>query len=205
MAVSSGTSSLWRTIETPMRAHINLASEPFRRDRPILLASALVGVALAGLLAMLVSLAFFERGEAAQTRLAISRLGRELQNLSNEQSRLESVLQRPENAVVFDEVIFINSLLYRKGISWTKIFSDLEQVTPHNVRLISVRPQAGAGNQIQLEMVVGAQAQAPVIEMLKRMENSPLFGATSVHNWLPPAQNEPLFRYRVSVNYGQKL
>jgi hypothetical protein len=44
-----------------------------------------------------------------------------------------------------------------------------------------------------------------VIEMLKRMESSALFGATAVHNWLPPAETEPLYRYRVSVNYGQKL
>jgi len=188
-----------------MRVKINLASEPFRKDRPILFASTVVGLALAGLLAMLVSLAFFERGEAAQTRVAIGELERELRELSGEQARLESVLQRPANAVVFNEVVFINSLLYRKGISWTKIFSDLEQVVPHNVRLVSVRPQVNARNQIQLEMVVGSQAQAPVIEMLKRMEGSPLFGATAVHNWLPPAQNEPLFRYRVSVNYGQKL
>ncbi len=188
-----------------MRVQINLASEPFRKDRPILVASAVVGLALVGLLAMLVSLAFFERGEAAQTRMAIGKLEGELRNLSGEQARLGAVLQQPENAVVFGEVLFINSLLYRKGISWTKIFSDLEQVVPHNVRLVSVRPQVNARNQIQLEMVVGAQAQAPVIEMLKRMESSPLFGATSVHNWLPPAQNEPLYRYRVSVNYGQKL
>ena len=112
---------------------------------------------------------------------------------------------RPENARVFDEVLFINSLLYRKGISWTRIFSDLEEVVPHNVRLISVRPQVNAQNQILLEMVVGAQSQVPVIDMLKRMENSALFGATAVHNWLPPAQTEPLYRYRVSVNYAQKL
>jgi hypothetical protein len=32
-----------------------------------------------------------------------------------------------------------------------------------------------------------------------------VFGATAVHSSLPPAQTEPLFRYRISVNYAQKL
>ena len=38
-----------------------------------------------------------------------------------------------------------------------------------------------------------------------RLEASPQFGATQVNNWLPPSQTEPLYRYRVSVNYAQKL
>jgi type IV pilus assembly protein PilN len=156
-------------------------------------------------LVMLISLAFFERGEATQTRLAIGGLESQLRDMTARQADVEDTLRRPENALVLDEVLFINSLLYRKGISWTKIFSDLEIVVPHNVRLISVRPQVNAQNQVLLDMVVGAQSQGPVIEMLKRMEGSPLFGATAVHNWLPPAQTEPLFRYRVSVNYGQEL
>jgi type IV pilus assembly protein PilN len=101
--------------------------------------------------------------------------------------------------------LFINSLLYRKGISWTKIFSDLEGVIPHNVRLIAIRPQVNAQNEVLLDMTVGAQSQLPVIDMLKRLEGSPLFGSTQVHNWLPPSQTEPLYRYRVTVSYGRTL
>lgn len=188
-----------------MRISVNLASEPFRHDRPLLVASTLVGALLVASLAALVWLAWWERGAAAETRAAIARLEAHLARLNAEQARLEAVLRRPENAEVIDKVAFINSLLYRKGISWTKIFADLEQVVPHNVRLVSVRPQVNAQNQIVLDMVVGAPSQMPVIEMLKRLESSPVFGATAVHSSLPPAQTEPLFRYRISVNYAQKL
>jgi len=187
-----------------MRISVNLASEPFRRDRPMVAASIAVGLALAILLAMLVSLAILERGAAAQTRLDIARLEKQMQQMTQEQGQLEAALRRPENAEVLNEVLFINSLLYRKGISWTEIFSDLESVMPYNVRLISIHPQVDAHNEVLLDMVVGAQTQLPVIDMLKRMENSPLFGSTEVHNWLPPSQTEPLYRYRVTVNYGRK-
>jgi len=35
--------------------------------------------------------------------------------------------------------LFLNALIDRKAISWTKLFADLEKVVPYNVRLVSVR------------------------------------------------------------------
>ena len=64
--------------------------------------------------------------------------------------RLESVLRQPENAEVLERNLFLNSLLYAKGISWTRLFDDLEKVMPHNVRLVSIRPQATGQNEILL-------------------------------------------------------
>src|SRR5512138_662286 len=187
------------------RITINLSSEPFRRDRPMIAASITVGLILTGLLVMLVTLAVLERGTAAATRQSIAQLERRIGQLNQEQKDMEAALRRPENAEVLDQVLFINSLLYRKGISWTRIFSDLESVMPYNVRLVSIRPQVGVRNDVLLEMMVGSQSQLPVIDLLKRMEGSPLFGSTEVHNWFPPSQTEPLYRYRVTVSYGRTL
>jgi type IV pilus assembly protein PilN len=54
-------------------------------------------------------------------------------------------------------------------------------------------------------MVVGAKDPGPVIDFFKRLEESPRFGAIEGHSSLPPSQNEPLYRYRVTVNYAQEL
>lgn len=186
-----------------MRIALNLSSEPFRRDRPMVAASVAAGVLLIGLLALLVFLAVEERGQATEARQEIAALRKDAAALNAEQARLAGLLQRPDNLAVLDRVLFINTLLYRKGISWTKVFSDVEGVLPYNVRLVSIRPQVDSRNEIFLNMAVGSQTQAPVIEMLKRMESSPLFGSVEVHTWIPPSQNEPLFRYQVSVNYGR--
>ncbi len=188
-----------------MRIAINLASEPFRRDRPMLAASVAAAAVLTGLFVVLVALALGERGQAAQARRDAAALQQRIQRLAAEQARLEETLRQPANAEVLDKVAFINTLLVRKGVSWTRIFTDLDAVMPFNVRLISVRPQVNAGSGVLLEMVVGAQSQVPVIEMLRRLESSPVFGATEVHNWQPPSQTEPLYRYRVTVSYGQQL
>jgi len=58
---------------------------------------------------------------------------------------------------------------------------------------------------VYLEMDVASQSSEPVIDMLTRMESSEQFGATHVATWLPPSQTEPMYRYRVNVNYGQKF
>jgi type IV pilus assembly protein PilN len=85
------------------------------------------------------------------------------------------------------------------------MFEDLEKVFPGNVRLVAVRPYIADTGLIQLDMVVGAQTPEPVIDLLRRLESSTMFGATALLSSQPPSQNEPLYRYRVSVAYAQKL
>lgn len=184
---------------------INLASEPFRRDRPILAASAAVVLLMTASLAMLLYLAAAERDRASESRQVISKMETQLRTIAAEQTRIETVLRQPRNAAVLDLSQFLNALLQRKAVSWTRIFGDLESVMPHNVRLISIRPQISAQNELLLDMMVGSQAGEPVLDLLMKLEGSPLFGTTTVHNSLPPSQADPLFRYRVSVRYAQKL
>src|SRR5437016_6940038 len=188
-----------------MKFPINLASQPFRKDRPILFASGLVGVLLLFSLALLISLAVQDRKRSADTRRLIDLSEQQIQRTAKDQTRLEAVLRRPENAEVLERSLFLNTLLFRKGISWTKVFADLEKELPPNVRIITIRPQVVSENQVYLEMTVGAESPAPVVDLLTRLESSEVFGATTVYNIVTPSQNDPLYRYRVSVNYGQKL
>jgi len=185
--------------------NINLASEPFRRDRPVIITYSVLAVTLAALLAVLVNAIVSQREGLKDIRAAVDRAREQTQRLAQEQGQLEATLRRPENAEVLERSVFLNQLLLRKGISWTKIFSDLETVMPYNVRLMSVRPQVFGQNEIQLDMIVGSQAPEPVIEMFKRLERAEQFGSVVLTSSLPPSQTEPLFRYRLTVNYAQKL
>jgi type IV pilus assembly protein PilN len=189
-----------------VRIPINLASEPFRGDRPMVVASAVCSVLLAGLLATLTYLIVVERGRAGDTRVAVQRLSNEVRTMATEQAKLDATLRQPDNASVLERSLLLNTLVDRKSVSWARIFADLEQVLPPNVRVIQVRlPQIDARNQVLLDMVIGAQGPAPVIEFLRNLQSSPRFGPATVHNSASPTDNEPLYRYRVSVNYAQKL
>ena len=189
-----------------MRIPINLSSEPFRRDRPILVASGACAILLTGLLGILIFLIVSERGRMKETRASVNRLDAQLRTMNAEQAKLDAVLRQPANAEVLQQSFMLNTLIERKSISWTRIFADLEKVMPYNVRLISVRlPQINSRNEVLLDMVVGADQPEPVIGFFKRLQESPLFGPVEGHNSLPPSQNEKLYRYRVTVNYAQKL
>ena len=189
-----------------MRIPINLASEPFRRDRPIVVT--LAGVAIFGclLLGVQVATILSHRAQAAATLRTIDLLNTQLRTIDREQAQFNTRLRQPQNAEVLDRSLFLNTLIDRKAISWTRIFADLEKVMPYNVQLVSVRlPEIDTQNQVLLDMVVGAKEAGPVLELLKKLEASPQFGPVNLQNSMPPSQTDPLYRYHLSVTYAQKL
>ena len=66
-------------------------------------------------------------------------------------------MRLPGNEVVLDRSVLLNTLIKRKAISWTKIFSDLQTVLPENVRVLTIRPTVNAQDQLFLDMTVAAE------------------------------------------------
>jgi hypothetical protein len=186
------------------RIPINLASEPFRRDRAMLVASSVLAALLAIGLVGQIYLLMQDRTRAQETREAVEKTQLALSKQSAEQAKVDLVLRQTQNSEVLDRNVFLNTLISRKSVSWTQLFADLEKVMPGTVRLVSVRPQITPNNQVVLDMTVGAMTGEPVVDMLMRLEGSPLFGATTITTLLPPSQNETLYRYRLSVSYAPK-
>lgn len=171
----------------------------------MLFGSALAAILLAGTLSLLISLTVTERQQSADARDSLNRVNRQITALRTEQTRLDAAMHQPGNEVVLDRSILINSLIRRKAISWTRIFGDLEKVMPHNVRLLTIRPQVNANNQLFLDVTVAADAPEPVIGFIVKLEGSDVFGSTAVSGITPPTQTDPFYRYRLSVNYAQQL
>ena len=190
---------------------INLASQPFRRERAENAAYAIICAVLACSLLVLVSLIVHARGQAGGLRRVIDAENRELRDLQRQGSQYSAVLSRPQNADVFSRSVFLNELIARRAVSWTRVFKDLEQVMPSNMRLMGIRlPQVAAEqssevNHIELEMTVGTDRPEAVTELLRHLQQSPLFGAAQVMAENPPTQNDPLFKCRLNVAYAQKL
>ena len=139
-----------------MRIPINLAREPFRRDRPILIGSAFAAILLLATLALLISLALTERRETRDTQAMLARVNRRLNSIHGEQAKLDASMRLPGNEVVLDRSVLINTLIRRKAISWTRIFADLETVLPHDVRIVAIRPTLNAQGGLFLDMTVAA-------------------------------------------------
>ena len=188
-----------------MRIPINLAREPFRRDRQVLVGSAAAAILLLVTLSLLASLITAQRRETRDTQIALDRVNSQLANIARDQSRIDAALRQPGSEAVLDRSVLLNTLIRRKAISWTKIFADLETVMPPNVRLVSVRPALNTRNQLYLDMIVAADSPEPVIGFISQLEGSDVFGSTAVSGINPPTQTDNFYRYRLSVNYAQKL
>lgn len=187
-----------------MKISINLASQPFRRDRAMLAASIAVTVLLCATLGVLVTLAMADRSQMGDVRGEINRLNRQIRSVSAEQSQQDTILRKPENAEVLEHSVFFNDLLRRKGISWTRIFADLEKAVPYNVRVVQIHPTVDAQNNIVLDLQVASASPEPVIDLMRALEGAP-FAKPQPKSQQAPSQSEPMWRYRLSVEYAQKL
>jgi Tfp pilus assembly protein PilN len=189
-----------------LRIPINLSTEPFRRDRPVLVGYSAVAVVLALLLGVVGYLIVADRARVKDTRVAVQRLDDQVRKMSSEQAKLEGTLRLPANAEVLQRSYLLNMLIDHKAISWTKIFSDLETVMPMETRIISVRlPQITSQNEVVLDVEVGAKEPAPFAVLLSHLNKSPLFGPVAMKGTQPPTQQDPVYKFRFTVNYAQKL
>jgi type IV pilus assembly protein PilN len=188
-----------------MKIPINLASNPFRRDRAMVVASLLVCMLLVVTLGLLANLALQDRRQIADVQREVKNLHQQINDLNAEQAKLDAVVKKPENASVLERSVFINTLLRRKGISWNRIFTDLEKTIPYNVKIVRVHPTIDNQGRVMLDMVVAAASPLEVVKMFHSLAESPLFGVAEGKSSQPPTQAEPLFREALLVPYAQKL
>lgn len=195
----------------PPTPFINLASQPFRRERATNAALAATCATLICTLLIFTGMIIHSRAQAADLRSLMDRDRKQLAALQSQQASFSSVLSKPGNVDVFSRNVFLNQLIARRAVSWTVVFRDLEKTLPANMRLIGIRlPQVAAEtangtNRVQLDMILGTDRPETLIELLRRLQSSDLFGDAQVINQQPPTQNEPIFKYRVTVPYAQKL
>ena len=188
-----------------MKIPINLASNPFRRDRAMMVASLVVCALLVATLGLLGNLALQDSRQIADVQREVKNLHQQINDLNAEEAKLDAVVKKPENASVLERSVFIKTLLRRKGISWNRIFTDLEKTIPYNVKIVRVHPTIDAQGRVMLDMVVAAASSIEVIEMFKAFGASPLFGVADPRGYSPPTQAEPLVRETLLVPYAQKL
>jgi hypothetical protein len=52
---------------------------------------------------------------------------------------------------------------------------------------------------------LGSEKPDPLFDAIRALEESPSFGTVTPNTESPPTQAEPLYRFRLTVNYAQKL
>lgn len=154
---------------------LNLSTRPFSAYR-------LINIALVFILVVLAVVSVWQ----AAGFLRYSRLARsirteeqetrvEAQALGKRVAELESRLDRPESTAKLNEIGFLNHLIQRKNLSWTRFFANLEDMVPDNVHLTTLTPDIAAGGPVTFNIGVRAKSIADVKVFLERLEQSPVF------------------------------
>jgi cell division protein FtsB len=154
---------------------LNLSTQPFPAYR-------LATIALVSILAVLVvgtiwqASGFVQYSNLARSIRPVERESRvEAEALGKRVAELETPLNRPESTAKLNEIGFLNHLILRKNLSWTKLFAVLEEIVPNNVHFTNLTPNIGANGTVTLSLGVRARSIADVTEFVKRVEKSPLF------------------------------
>ena len=147
----------------------------------------LINIALAIILAVLLVVSVWQTmGFVRFSRLAnVIRTAEvdtriEAESLGNRVAEMESRLDRPEATAKLNEIGFLNRLIARRNLSWTRLLADLEMLVSNNVHLVNLAPQIGNNGDITLQIDLQGRSISDVSEFIHRLEKSPVFQNISV-------------------------
>jgi type IV pilus assembly protein PilN len=158
-----------------MKLNINLASQPYEDARQFYLQWLPLLIGLLALTILLSAKAYstFEHRRATARELAAE--NDRIEKLQAERKQAETTMAQPANSGTRDQAKFLNQVFKRKSFSWTQVLSDLEQLMPRGVQVVSMTPELAPGGQLRFRMDVESQRRDAVIELVRRMEESPHF------------------------------
>lgn len=184
-----------------MPTKLNLASKPFsNRTLPWVVSALVIFVSLIALV-FIVRTTTRANAQAAAVQSEI--------NLLNQQERTyRQQAEAVQKSLSFEQqqtLAAAHALVDRKHFSWSRLFADLEDALPGNVRVksIGVRGVATRGNATlaELELAVIATAPATVTEMIAEMDRAGIFHAELRAQNLQRGRNESGTEYELFVTY----
>jgi hypothetical protein len=123
---------------------LNLASRPFRNNVPIWAghAALLAAVVLFGV--WNARTYFTAVRDLAEVRADIGSVTQQLKELDGRDEAAQAGARAFDLKTLQVQADKANDIILRRGLSWTRLFNQLEKVVPYEVRTVAVRPLYGA-------------------------------------------------------------
>jgi len=157
------------------RFDLNLSTQPFPAYR-------LVNVALFVVFVLLLVVSVWQAygfvqfsAMARDIRDNERNIRAEAESLGSHVASLNSTLDRPEASAKLSEIGFLNGLIARKDLSWTRLFANLEEMVPDNVHLVGLKPDITQNGAVTLHLDVVGRSIADVSRFIEALEKSPEF------------------------------
>jgi Tfp pilus assembly protein PilN len=158
-----------------MRFDINLASRPFQDTRTIIVRW---GAVLGGVICITAALLFISYQNWHKTRdinRSMAQVQQQIEQLDQLKKSNEDLLNQPVNRDTRQRSQFVNGIIVRKSFSWTRAFSDLENIMPSRVHLLKIEPELTPDNQLKIKMTVAGNSRDKALDLVRKLETSSEF------------------------------
>ena len=184
-----------------MTNNLNLASKPFsNRLLPWVLTAVILFISVVGLVVVIQLTTSINRDVASRSA-SVNQMKQEEQSLI---ARGEE-LKRQFSIDKQQALQAAHQLADRKGFSWSRLFADLEDALPDNVRVsrIAVRDITRQGDQTvaDLDLVVFSKTSTNVLQMMSEMNKNGIFNGELRTQNLQKGRGEGGSEFELGVVY----
>ena len=184
-----------------MSNNLNLASKPFsNRLLPWVLTAVILFISVVGLVVVIQLTTSINRDVASRSA-AVNTMKQEEQALITKGEELKRQFSIDKQQALQAA----HQLVDRKGFSWSRLFADLEDAVPDNVRVsrIAVRDITRQGDQTvaDLDLAVFSKTSTNVLQMISDMNKSGIFDAKLVNQNLQKGRGESGSEFELMVVY----
>ena len=184
-----------------MSNNLNLASKPFsNRLLPWVLTAVILFISVVGLVVVIQPTTSINRDVASRSA-AVNKMKQEEQALISKGEELKRQFSIDKQQALQAA----HQLVDRKGFSWSRLFADLEDAVPDNVRVsrIAVRDITRQGDQTvaDLDLAVFSKTSPNVLQMISDMNKSGIFSAELKNQNLQKGRGESGSEFELTVVY----
>ena len=184
-----------------MSNNLNLASKPFsNRLLPWALTAVILFISVVGLVVVIQLTTSINRDVASRSA--------SLNKMKGEEQALITKGEELKRQFSIDKQHALQAahqLVDRKGFSWSRLFADLEDAVPDNVRVsrIAVRDITRQGDQTvaDLDLAVFSKTSPNVLQMISDMNKSGIFSAELKNQNLQKGRGESGSEFELAVVY----
>jgi len=181
--------------------NLNLASKPFsNRLLPWVLTAVILFISVVGLVVVIQLTTSINRDVASKSA-SVNQMKQEEQELIKKGEELKRQFSIDKQQALQAA----HQLVDRKGFSWSRLFADLEDAVPDNVRVsrIAVRDITRQGDQTvaDLDLAVFSKTSPNVLQMISDMNKSGIFDAKLVNQNLQKGRGESGSEFELMVVY----
>lgn len=193
-----------------MRAlDLNLASRPFRNNVPIWCLHLLLAAGVLAFAVWNVRTYRDAKANVAAIQADIGSVTRQMTDLDKRDTDAQRAAKEFDLKILQFQADQANDIILRRGLSWTRLFNQLEKVVPYEVKMTAVRPVyggSGGGRVATFEGTVPisvegvAQSLPAFLEFERSLIMDPHYGSVEpLRTETNPGQNE--VKFEVSFLY----